>query len=271
MRTLKAVFAVVALGVLGFGGAPVLAQDGTTQPERWWLNDADAIEQFMRNAEVLDIEDIGEGVTNPKRAELAPGGPVLRITFKPIRPGIHRGFYDAYTAEIAAYELDKLLELALVAPAVEKHLGGEFGAAVMWVESAKSIKEMEGFPKKVPRSQAERWNQQLIRAKMFHNLAGNTDPNQGNWLVAPGWNLVLIDHSRAFTTSTRLVHKLTRIDPGLWEQFEALDEAILTESLSEWVGGAEIRAILKRRDKMAKEIAKLVAEKGEAAVFVNSH
>ena len=64
---------------------------------------------------------------------------------------------------------------------------------------------------------------------------------------------------------------MTRIDPGLWEQFEALDEAILTESLSEWVGGGEIRAILKRRDKMAKEIAKLVAENGEATVFVNSH
>ena len=211
--------AVAALGVFVFGGAPVLAQNGTAQPERRWLDRAKEIEQFMRNADVLD----------------------------------------------------KLLELALVAPAVEKHLGGEFGAAVMWVESAKSIKEMGGFPKKVPRSQAERWNQQLIQAQMFHNLVGNIDPNQGNWLVDPGWNLVLIDHSRAFTTGTRLVHKMTRIDPGLWEQFESLDEAILTESLSEWVGGAEIRAILKRRDKMAKEIAKLVAEKGEATVFVNSH
>ena len=271
MRTRKAVFAVIALGVFVFSGAPVLAQDGTAQPERWWLDRAEEIEQFMRDAEVVDIEDIGEGVTNPKVCQLAQGGPVRRITFKPIRPGIHRGFYDAYTAEVAAYELDKLLELAMVAPVVEKYIGGETGAAVMWVESAKSIKEMGGFPKKVPRSQAARWNHQLIRAKMFHNLVGNTDPNQGNWLVAPGWNLVLIDHSRAFTTGTRLVHKLTRIDPGLWEQFEALDEAILTESLSEWVGGGEIRAILKRRDKMAKEIAKLVAENGEATVFVNSH
>ena len=189
-RTLHAVLAVVALGVFVFSGAPVLAQDGTAQPERWWLDRAEEIEQFMRDAEVVDIEDIGEGVTNPKRAELAPGGPVRRITFKPIRPGIHRGFYDAYTAEVAAYELDKLLELAMVAPVVEKYIGGETGAAVMWVESAKSIKEMGGFPKKVPRSQAARWNQQLIRAKMFHNLVGNTDPNQGNWLVAPGWNLV---------------------------------------------------------------------------------
>ena len=90
-RTLHAVLAVVALGVFVFSGAPVLAQDGTAQPERWWLDRAEEIEQFMRDAEVVDIEDIGEGVTNPKRAELAPGGPVRRITFKPIRPAFTEG------------------------------------------------------------------------------------------------------------------------------------------------------------------------------------
>ncbi len=267
MRPRQAVLAVVALGVLVFTGAPAaLAQDDTAQRDRRWLDQAEAIEQYMRDADVVDIEDIGVGVTKPKRAELAPGGPVRRITFKAIRPGIHAGFYDAFTSEIAAYELDKLLGLAMVPPAVEKHVGGDIGAAIMWLESAKSFKEMGGIPA-VPRSQAERWTEQLIRAKMFHCLVGNTDPNQGNWLVYPAWNLVLIDHSRAFTTGTRLVHELTRIDQGLWEQFKALDEATLTESLSEWIGGAEIRAILKRRDKMAELIVKRVAEEGEEAVF----
>ncbi len=60
------------------------------------------------------MEDIGTGVTNPKVCQLAPGGLFERITFKPIRPGMHNGFYEAYTSEIAAYELDKLLQLGLV-------------------------------------------------------------------------------------------------------------------------------------------------------------
>ena len=265
-----ALIAAVAVGAWALAPA-ALAQNGSAQRSRRWLDRAEEIEQFMRDAEVVDVEDIGDGVTNPKVCQLEPGGPIQRIAFKPIRPGIHNGFYDAFTSEIAAYELDKLLELALVAPAVEKYIGGVFGAAVMWVESAQSIKEMGGFPKKVPRSQAERWSRQLIRAQMFHNLIGNTDPNQGNWLVYPGWNLVLIDHSRAFTTVTRLVHKLKRVDQELWEQFESLDEAILEKTVGAWVDGGGIRAILKRRDKMAEEIAKLVAEKGEEAVVVNSH
>ncbi len=56
----------------------------------------------MRDAEVVDIEDLEVGVTKPKRCQLEPGGPVRRITFKSIRPGMHNGFYDAFTSEIAA-------------------------------------------------------------------------------------------------------------------------------------------------------------------------
>ena len=223
----------------------------------------------MRDAEVIEMEDIGTGVTNPKVCQLAPGGLFERITFKPIRPGMHNGFYEAYTSEIAAYELDKLLQLGLVLPAVEKSVGGQIGAAIMWMESAKSVKEMGGFPR-VPSAEKPRWSLQLAQAVMFHILVGNTDPNQGNWLVYPHLNLALIDHSRAFTTRTRLVHELKRIDLELWGRFESLDEAILEKTIGAWVDGAGIRAILKRRDKMAEEIAKLVAEKGEEAVFVNS-
>src|SRR5262249_19013173 len=97
---------------------------------------------------------------------------------------------------------------------------------------------------------------QLTKAKMFDDLIGNIDPNLGNWLVDPGWNLVLIDHTRAFTTTKELYHQLTLIDPDLWAKMKALDEASLTEAIGKWVGKAEIRAILQRRDKMQQVVAK---------------
>ena len=40
---------------------------------------------------------------------------------------------------------------------------------------------------------------------MFDNLIGNIDPNLGNWLVDPSWNLILIDLTRAFTTTKELI------------------------------------------------------------------
>jgi len=116
-----------------------------------------------------------------------------------------------------------------------------------------------------------RWNKQIIRTKMFDNLIYNMDPNLGNWLVDPNWNLILIDHTRSFTTEKKMTHEdMKRIDPELWAKMEALTEESLLAALGEWIGKREIRSMLERRDKMREIIANLVktTEGGEAAVFV---
>jgi hypothetical protein len=103
---------------------------------------------------------------------------------------------------------------------------------------------------------------------MFDNLICNVDPNLGNWLVDPSWNLILIDHTRSFTTKKDLVHEMTRIDRDLWDRMKTLTVESLTPALEKWIGRREIRAIVERRDRMQAVIDKLVAAKGEAAVFV---
>ena len=108
---------------------------------------------------------------------------------------------------------------------------------------------MGGFPSP-PTTQRAWWTVQLIRAKMFDNLIYNRDPNEGNWMVDPAWNVILIDHSRAFTRGTEMQHPLTQVDRDLWDRMKALDEAALTAALGEWLGGGEIRSILERRDVM---------------------
>jgi hypothetical protein len=92
---------------------------------------------------------------------------------------------------------------------------------------------------------------------MFDNLIGNIDPNLGNWLVDPAWNLILIDHTRAFTDTKQLYHQLVQIDPTLWDKMRALDETTLTTTLGEWLDKGQIKAILQRRDKMQQVIDKL--------------
>jgi len=267
MRASRHASVLIAVSVLVAVTTPAVAQQAVPESARTWLGRADQIERFIREGEVVDVEDIGTGVTNPKRAELVPGGPVTRITFKPIRPGNYRGHWESYESEIAAYELDKLLNRGMVPRTVEKHIAGEVGAAVMWMVPTRSFKEFGG-PPPAPPLQMARWNYQLIRAKMFHNLIYNKDPNLGNWLVDPAWNLILIDNSRSFTTAAKMVHKLTRVDQDLWDRFVALDEAALKAALGQWLSDRQIRAILERRDQMAKEIEALVAERDEAAVFV---
>ena len=137
----------------------------------------------------------------------------------------------------------------------------------MRVQNVQSFADLGGVPR-VPNSHIGMWNLQLIRAKMFQNLIYDKDPNEGNWLVDSDWNLILIDHSRAFTAEKKMQNQLTRADVNLWDKMQQLDEVTLTAALGEWLNEGEIRAILERRAEMERAIAKLVEDRGEEDVFV---
>ena len=117
--------------------------------------------------------------------------------------------------------MDKLLGLKMVPPTVEKRVNGDLGAAVLWVKGAQTFKEMGGVPgqkgvKGPPPAHIAYFMKDMTKAKMFDNLIGNIDPNLGNWLLDEEWNIILIDHSRAFTDTKELYHQLIFFDPDLW-------------------------------------------------------
>jgi hypothetical protein len=108
----------------------------------------------------------------------------------------------------------------------------------------------------------------MVRARRFDDLIGNVDANQGNWLVDPAWNLIVIDRTRAFTADTRLPYAdFTHVDMPLWEKMQALTEEELRASLGTWIGRGEIRAMLERRKKMQQLFDTLIAAKGPAAII----
>ena len=248
--------AIVLAVSQGFAQAPASGSAKT------WLENAPQIEDYLKSAEIVSMQELGVGVTRPKRAKLAPGGLCESLVWKPIKPGRYSGYWESYKSEIAAYELDKLLGLGMTPPTVEKRHQGELGAAIMWVAPTKSFKDLGGVPgqKNVagpPGPKVAAWVGQLTRAKMFDNLIGNTDPNLGNWLVDPEWNLIVIDRTRAFTPNAKLYHELSNIDAELWNKMKALDEASLNAALGKWLDESMIKGILQRRDKMQDVVDKL--------------
>ncbi len=262
MALLAAVVAVCATPALLGSQAPAPAADART-----WLGRAAEIEAYLRTAEVVKLEDLSVGVTKPKKATLAPGGPVAFFAWKAIRPGMYNGYRESYQCEAAAYELDKLLGLDMVPPSVVREHRNERGAAIMWVSPTKSFSDLGGAPTPPP-AMVGIWSRQMVKAKMFDNLINNVDPNLGNWLVDPAWNLILIDHTRAFRSGRRMVHEMTRVDEDLWNRMKALTEPGLRETLGEWLSNGDIQGIIQRRDRMQELIDKLVAERGEAFVFM---
>jgi hypothetical protein len=225
-----------------------------------WIGREEEYEAFLKTAKVERVDAVPVGVTKPKRAFVAPGGLAGSFVFKELMPSRKSGYFESYKSEIAAYQLDKLLELGMVPPKVERTVDDQLGVAIMWVAPATSFKDSGGMPKVPPMHQA-RFTAQLTRAKMFHNLVGDIDPNLGNWLVDPGWNLILIDHSRALTKTRNLVHKMQAKDDALWARAMAFTEESLTAAVGQWLGRDEIRALLERRAKMQTEFDKLARKR----------
>jgi len=238
------------------------AAPATAGSARLWDGRNEAYETFIRAADIDRFEDVPIGVTHPRRAYFKPDGLVASVAWKNIPPGRPNGFWESYKSEIAAYELDKLLDLRMVPVAVEKKWKGETAAAILWLKPIHPWKEMEPKPK------PETWARQVVRMKMFDNLIGNPDRNAGNLMVDDAWNLFLIDHSRAFVGTNALPFKMEHVDRPFWDRMLALDEPALAGALGKWLDKSTIRAILSRRDKMKSTIDALVKKNREAAVFI---
>jgi hypothetical protein len=248
----------------------LLLQTDAPVSGKTWIGHAAEIEAYIRTVAIVKVEGTSVGVTKPRKATLAPGGPVEFIAFKAIPNGtFDEGFRESYKAEIAAYELDKLIHLDMVPPTVEKTYEGKKGAAVMWITSAKSFSD-KGF-KDIPSAPApytEKFDYMVNEAYLFDGLIGDPDPNLGNWLIDPMWNVILIDHSRAMTNSLIFPVPLRYIPEQLWNRIKALTIESLTPALSPWLDKGDIKGIITRRDKIQKMVDDLVKKYGADSVFL---
>jgi hypothetical protein len=240
-------------------------QAPTEAPSRadGWLSRRQEIEQCLVEAKVARVEELKIGVTRPRRAFLQDAGCARAFAWKPLQPGMYSGYWESYKSEIAAYELDKLLNLNMVPIAVERRVDGTTGAAILWLDGVRSWEQILPLPK------PPAWPMRLVRMKMFDCLVGNGDRNKGNMLIDEAWNLYLIDHSRAFVSERRLPAPslFQNVDRALWERMLALDEPTLEQHLGRWLDGRQIRAIVQRRDAMKKHIDGLVAKQGDKVFF----
>jgi len=228
-----------------------------------WLARHAEFEEFLRTAPIERLEDVGRGVTNPRRAFFPAGGLAVSAIVKDVNEPVTAPRLDSFRSEIAAYELDKLLALDMVPPTVGRQIAGDEHSVQLWVEGCRLFKEVESEAK----VDVEGWNRDVHRMRVFDNLIVNIDRNAGNMLVDPRGRLVLIDHSRAFDRAVRMVFPMTKIDRPLLEKLRALDRAALEKQVRRWTP-LGIGPILQQRDRIVAHFDKLIAERGEAAVVI---
>jgi hypothetical protein len=236
-------------------------------------------EEFLKTAEITGSEEIPEGVTKPTKLYLKKGDVEWKAAWKNPH-GIQLGSLESWQYEIAAYRMDKLLELNMIPPTVEREFNGKKGSLQLWVSNEMS--DLERAEKKIdiPKDALDHWDKMKYIARAFDSLIGNEDRTQQNILYTKDWRMILIDHSRAFRSTKKFTKQLMfgqngiagnkpfrRLPRVFVEKIKTLTFDSIKDAVGPYLDDKEIKAILTRKDLLLKEIDEMIKEKGEDKVL----
>lgn len=230
------------------------------------MSDAE-LEDFMRTAPVTNVEDIGTGITNPKRVTQERDGISNDAVFKyeDTHPNMQsKSRYvtrsnnesDRYQYDVAAYKLDRMLDWQMVPAAVIAEVDNKEGALSDWVE--KAINERDRLEQDMPfGGYCKQWEQYRLRF-VFDILIHNDDRNLTNILwTKDDFMMKFIDHSLAFRTTEKRPKQYRKVDLEvsdlLYNRLQSLTSENLTKELSPYLHPRQIEGILARRDLILKE------------------
>jgi len=235
------------------------------------------IKQFLLTAKVIDSRPASKGITHTWRLTLSDGTLTHDAHFQPIdehksemklATRTELNFVDSYKYNIAAYALAELLAMDDMLPVyVERKWKGKAGSMSWWLPS--KMDEAERHKQKLTPPDADAWNNQMYKIRVFDQLVSDSDPNLTNVLIGENWKIWRIDFTRAFRLNKELKapKDLLRCDRQLLEKLKALDANTLTKKTDHYLTKDEVKAVMARRDKIVAQFQKMIAEKGENQVL----
>lgn len=217
----------------------------------------DQLERLLRESTIVRREKIADPAGNYEVVTLRQGDVTLRARFN--RKDTSRGRAkrrarsDSYLHDLAAYQLDRLLDLRLIPATVLRRLGGEEGSLQFVPDGA--IDERRRSTDGLGGVAACNLSDQLDLVYAFDALIFNEDRRSSTlWYDTQDWRPLLVDHSRSFRNKDGVPNYLRgrelTIGAELKRRLAGLDEAQLRGSLGRWLADDQIAALLRRRDQL---------------------
>jgi hypothetical protein len=193
-----------------------------------------------------------------------------------------------YKFNVAAYELDKVLGLNLVAPSVVRTVNGQSASVTWWVDDV-VMAESDRRSKKIEPPDPESWNKQMQAVRVFDELVSNPYRNinpervlttglsdgplpnytWGELLITRDWRIWLVDHSGTFRSTKQLQHpqSLTRCDRTLLRRLRELNQQTFQQKLGKYLSSTQMDALEARRAMIVRHFEEQITSKGDDAVL----
>ncbi len=231
-------------------------------------------EDFLLRAEIIRQQGLPIGVTGSKRATLSLDGETHDAHIQTVDQ-LERNmrvsgrtelvFRDSYLYNIAAYRLDRLLDLHMVPVSVERTVDDRKAAVTWWVDDVLMM-EKDRVAERIRPPGSRAWTEQVYRRRIFNELIFNTDFNSGNQLITGDWKIWLVDFTRAFRPKKQLFKpaNLWRPDEPLLDRLRALTREQVDSRLSCCLTRPERKALLVRRDTIIRHYERLAEAEAKA-------
>lgn len=206
---------------------------------------ADDLEHLLRTGDIVSIREGGSG---RRFVQVSDGTRSVEALFAGREA---RGLY----ADVAAYRLDRLLELDHVPVAVVREVEGDAGSLQFlpdqWLDEQQRGATGQGVSAQCPLT--EQWPTMYV----FDSLIYNEGRSLQRMLYSPDtWQLILIGHDKAFSTQKGRPRHLSIVPiivGDAWTNaLESLTDEILEEKLGDVLDKRRRRALLARRDQLIK-------------------
>lgn len=243
----------------GFGNALVIEGDDLTVVSEQGTTMADPADHPRRvglrapGLEASDIEVLlGAGEIIAEREDpdgrriltVGDGSRQLEAVFA---RRVGRGFYP----EVAAYRLDRLLELDMVPVAVTRKVGGNEGSLQFLppatTDEAQRRETGRGGSAWCPLPL--QWDAMLVFDVLVHNEARVATSILYD---QPNWQLILAGHGKTFSTRKDRPNHLENVElsvtPGWRRALESLNDEVLRQRLGDVLDPKRLRALATRRD-----------------------
>jgi len=233
------------------------------------LTDAQ-LEEFLRQAEVVSRTVVHRLGRSADVCELEGDGPELRAIFSGVdetpEPGQPAGTaFRTYRHEIAAYRLDRLLDLELVPVTVERRLDGMDGAIQVFMEGAVDLTLLETYNQMHLLDGLE---EEIEKADIFSALLAVEGRHDfGDMLLPQDRRIVQSDSTKAFPTSAQpgpdLPSPCGPLDPELELGLRSLSQQKVSDALGSLLSPQQIDGLLLRRDRILEICDLPVPQSGE--------